>query len=245
MGLEADQESSRLMIRAQEMLSHDVPAATARISDIAQFNIIIERHGADGRFIIVNTAEQYIRVYDNNKLIIYEKVIVGKLSTPTGAFSETINEVVLLPDWNLPKGIAQQYFPKMKKVGGWRGYQFYQNGIKVSIKNIKSTDNYRIIQKHSGKSALGDFKFNTKHNTKAIFVHDTPSKYLFNKENRRFSAGCIRMQNPIKLAAFLLNKNKVQIQQILKQNKTKHLPIKNEIPIYIVNWKHWVNPKPL
>jgi len=240
--LESKQESELLLKNAISIMPVDLPTATAFLSDVSEFNIIIERHAATGRFIIVNIKEQHIRVYDNHNLVIYEKVIVGKGSTPTPLFSETITGIVLSPPWNLPKRIARNYFPRMKKAGGWSGYRFYKDGVNVSINDVTADDNYRIIQPHSANSALGDFKFNTKNNTYSVFVHDTPDKHLFAQTNRIFSAGCIRMQNPIKLAEFLLDKNEFEINKILKQNKTKHLRIKKKIPIYIVSWARWFTP---
>ncbi len=227
---------------AAMLLPFDLPAANQYIKDTNELREIVNRH-PDGRFIIVNVREQYIRVYDNNALIIYEKVIVGKPGHATPLFTSTISSVIMAPQWSLPKRIATNYFPKIKKAGGKPGFTFYVDGNVTPISEISPSDTYRVIQSPGPSNALGAFKFNTKLGKYSIFIHGTANKGLFKREKRRFSSGCIRMENPWRLASFLLGKTPTKIKKMLKKSNNSYNRVNNEIQVYTVSWKHWFSPE--
>jgi L,D-transpeptidase YcbB len=78
-----------------------------------------------------------------------------------------------------------------------------------------------------------------------IYLHDTPSKELFESNNRDFSHGCIRVENPKKLALYLLRNNKnwnsEKVDKVLKTNKETGIAIKPKLPIYITYFTAWVD----
>jgi len=234
-------EYTIMMNSALLQLQENIPVANRRLAELAEYNIILSKHTTDGRFVIVNRREQYIRVYDDYKLIIHEKVIVGKPSRPTKLFVETIASVVMAPKWSLPKRIAAEYFPKIKKSGGWNGYTIYVGGVATPIMDVNPKKPYRIIQSPGATNALGSYKFNTMHGKHSIFIHDTSNKSLFAKENRRFSSGCIRMQNPVKLASFLLSKTPPQVKAMLQRSKHSYYKTTKPIQMYVVDWKQWID----
>jgi murein L,D-transpeptidase YcbB/YkuD len=79
-----------------------------------------------------------------------------------------------------------------------------------------------------------------------IFMHDTPSKRLFNKDQRTFSHGCIRLQNPFELAALLLNDTPDwkadTIQQILDTRKMTNYNLNKPLPIHILYFTFFIGP---
>jgi len=234
-------EYAIMMNSALQQLHVNIPVANSRLKELADYNIILSKHSTDGRFIIVNRREQYIRVYDDHQLIIHEKVIVGKPSRPTKLFVDTIRSVVMAPKWSLPKRIAAEYFPKIKKAGGWNGYTIFVGGVATPIMNVNPKKPYRIVQSPGSTNALGSYKFNTKHGKHSIFIHDTSNKALFAKKNRRFSSGCIRMQNPVKLASFLLSKTQPQVKTMLRRSKHSYYKTTKPIQMYVVDWKQWID----
>jgi len=234
-------EYAIMMNSALQQLQENITVANNRLKELAEYNIILSKHNTDGRFIIVNRREQYIRVYDDHRLIIHEKVIVGKPSRPTKLFVETITAIVMAPKWSLPKSIAEEYFPKIKKSGGWEGYTIYVGGVATPIFDVNPNKSYRIVQAPGPTNALGSYKFNTKHGKHSIFIHDTPNKALFAKENRIFSSGCIRMQNPVKLASFLLNKTQPQVKTMLQRSNHSYYKSTKPIQLYVVDWHQWID----
>ena len=76
-------------------------------------------------------------------------------------------------------------------------------------------------------------------------MHDTPSKSLFDRNERDFSHGCIRVENPQKLLFYILQKDKswtaARVSKILKKNKEYGIPIKPTVPVYIAYFTAWVD----
>ena len=109
---------------------------------------------------------------------------------------------------------------------------------------MKKNIPFAIRQKPGEDNALGKIKFLFP-NDFSIYLHDTPSKNLFNESKRAFSHGCIRVQEPKKLALYLLRKDKnwdeEKIDSVLLTNKTLDIALQPNIPIYIVYFTAWVD----
>jgi murein L,D-transpeptidase YcbB/YkuD len=95
----------------------------------------------------------------------------------------------------------------------------------------------KVRQKPGPTNALGLVKFSFP-NTSNIYLHSTPSKGLFNRDRRDFSHGCIRVQDPRKLAEWVLADNgdwpRERIAQMMDGTATKTINIKKPIPVYIL-----------
>jgi murein L,D-transpeptidase YcbB/YkuD len=163
--------------------------------------------------IEINIPEYALRLYHNDSLIQQFKVIVGKFKTQTPILTSEIDYLVFNPCWTVPHKIAvESMLPRMKKDTNYledRNMFITQNGERINHKEIDfatcSKDNfpYKIFQNASAGNALGQVKFMFD-NPNAVYLHDTPDKYLFNKDSRTFSNGCIRLKNAIQLAELLL-----------------------------------------
>jgi len=103
---------------------------------------------------------------------------------------------------------------------------------------------YWMRQDPGPKNALGRIKFLFS-NPYEIYLHGTPDKHLFDRAVRAFSSGCIRVKDPVRLAAFLLNDGTQQMEEEvlanihLGSNQGVTLPI--AVPIYLVYWTAWVD----
>ncbi len=190
-----------------------------------------------GNLIICNIPEFRIHVYDGSKEAFEMDVVVGKEGHSTVIFTGKLSEVVFAPYWNVPSSIVKkELLPKMAKNSN---YLAEENMEIVSGGNIPD-----IRQKPGGKNALGKVKFLFP-NDFDIYFHDTPSKSLFNNDNRAASHGCIRLQDPVKMANYLLrddiNWPEEKIKEAMDATTEKHVELKKPIPVLITYYTAWVD----
>ena len=205
---------------------------------IDQIRVNLERarwvfHELPPDFIAVDIAG--FRVYDMEGININwsSKVQVGKPFRKTPVFKSKIKYIVFNPTWTVPPTILQKdILPKIKKNPD------YLRKMKISVidrkgravdpksvnwsKYSKSVP-YTLRQEPGPHNALGRMKFIFP-NKYFIYLHDTPSRYLFGRKDRAFSSGCIRVDKDIELAELLLNDpakwNRQSILELLETNET-------------------------
>ena len=161
-----------------------------------------------------NIPEFRIRVISNGRIIHSERVVTGKVKNKTPVFSDQLEYLEFRPDWGVPNSIkVKEILPKImrgKDVES-QGLRVKFNGQDIDLSRIDwsraDIRNYHIYQPPGSRNALGlvKFMFPNKH---AVYFHDTPSKYLFKKKVRAYSHGCIRVRDPMKMAAVLLGHDK-------------------------------------
>jgi murein L,D-transpeptidase YcbB/YkuD len=157
--------------------------------------------------------------------------VVGRVANATTLFYGEINQVVFSPYWNVPESIVRkEILPAIKKDGGYLS--------KHNMEIIGQRNKLPIIRQKPGNSnALGRVKFLFP-NSYSIYLHDTPGKSLFTEVDRAFSHGCIRIEQPEKLAAFLLKAdsqwNKNSISTAMHLGKEKSVTVSKKVPVYIV-----------
>ena len=115
----------------------------------------------------------------------------------------------------------------------------YVNWYEVDPNNF----NYRLRQQPGAGNPLGRLKFMLP-NKHSVYLHDTPMKSLFNRPNRRFSHGCIRVERPLELADFVFNDdiewNAQKIQNAINSGVSNNIYIKQPIPVHILYFTVWV-----
>jgi murein L,D-transpeptidase YcbB/YkuD len=102
---------------------------------------------------------------------------------------------------------------------------------------------YKIRQIPGPWNALGTVKFLFPNNF-SIYLHDTPSRYLFKKEQRAFSHGCIRVSDPRRLADFILEPEgyaAAQIDGFFSSKKEKWISLKTPVPVFVTYFTSWVD----
>ncbi len=186
-------------------------------------------HDLGTRYVIVNIPEYRLRLVENGRLLSAHRVIVGKTSTPTPRFQARIKGVIINPSWHVPQSIVAESVGSLVRnrpqVARSRGYTWNWNGGKLNVTQMPGPEN-----------ALGQMKLDMP-NPLSIFVHDTPSKDLFERDVRAFSHGCIRTQDPFALGEHLLAGSewtRTRIDAAAATRKTVEIPLEQPLPIYVV-----------
>jgi murein L,D-transpeptidase YcbB/YkuD len=203
-------------------------------------------------YVFVNVADQALKVVKNGKTIHTARIVVGKPYTRTPVFSETMKYVVLNPYWGVPPSIANnEYLPKLRKNPGI----LRRDNIKVLASSGSEIDPYSVnwaslkrvpyqLRQDSGpKNALGRVKFMFP-NRFNVYLHDTPAKSLFAKDLRVFSHGCMRVQDPLALAALLLGEQgwtRAKIDAQIASGGQRVITLKQHIPVHVTYLTVWVN----
>jgi len=180
-------------------------------------------------------------------------VIVGKEYHKTPVFSDAIKYLVINPYWNIPNSIAKnEMLPKLKKnpnylkeknirlLNGWEPDAEEVDSTVLDWNSMKKGDivRYRLRQDPGPNNALGTIKFIFP-NKYSVYLHDTPVHSLFQQRKRTMSHGCIRVSQPVELAAYVLGGDEAgwgveKIKQIVASGKRTVVPLKENFPINIL-----------
>lgn len=193
-------------------------------------------------YVQVNIPQYTLGVHKGSEVTYTTRVVVGKVGSPTPAFSDEIRHIVVNPYWNVPASIVRnEMLPRMQGGSGMRGYQVFAN-VRGKVRPVDPRSiNWRKVdarkiqvrQVPGSANALGEVKFlfPNKHD---VYLHDTPSKSLFEREVRAYSHGCVRVMNPWDFAAALLAESDgVSAEAIHKRvgggeswvNLDEHIPV--------------------
>lgn len=163
----------------------------------------------------VNIPEFTIRLVQDGKVIHSERIVVGKSDTQTPIFSDELEQVIFHPFWGVPDSIKRNELQPNLAAGGSilarQGLRVQYRGRDVDPEAVdwRAMDmrNVHIYQPPGPSNVLGvvKFRFPNKHD---VYFHDTPQKHLFSAAVRTFSHGCMRVQNPVRLAELLLGRDK-------------------------------------
>ena len=189
-------------------------------------------------------------------------VIVGKQYHETPIFNDTIKYVVFNPYWNLTTSIIRnETLPKLQKDShylekhdmqiflGWGedAPELDATTIDWSKVTRQAMGKYRVRQKPGPNNALGTLKL-VFPNAYNVYLHDTPVHSLFKREKRTFSHGCIRMDRPAEMAAFVLGGEErgwsvERINKIIKSRERQVVVLDKPMPVYILYRTAYINPE--
>lgn len=204
--------------------------------------------------IFVNIPTYKLHYYRDGKLVLDSKVIVGKKDRPTPVMSSRLSNVVVNPPWNAPvRNINQDIIPQVRKDPSYiyrKGYTIIDgqgrtiDPYTIDWENMTAKNfPYRLRQAPGGDSALGNYKFNMP-SSDAIFLHDTPSRGLFGRNDRALSSGCVRVHKSDELASLLLQENgwsNERKQQVLASKKTTSANLTKRDDVYLYYVTAWVD----
>lgn len=196
---------------------------------------------------------QMASVFDHGKVVFKEKMVVGKSSTPTPMFSAPMQYIIFHPSWGVPPGMKKNELgPQLRNTGGgWfsskplassvlrsHGLRVTRDGRPVDPDSVDwssaNISSYHFTQPPGPTNVLGivKFRFPNKHN---VYMHDTPERHLFEGRARTFSHGCMRVQNPIRLAEVLLKFDKGWDADRVKsaKNRGENITLSNPIPVHV------------
>jgi murein L,D-transpeptidase YcbB/YkuD len=188
-------------------------------------------HDLGKRFLLENVPEFELRLVVQNKVIRTYKTIVGKPGrTATPQFADKVEGIIFNPTWNVPQSIV---------VGEGLGRRVLNNPAWARSKGYiatRSGGRLNIVQQPGPGNALGVVKLDMP-NPYSVFMHDTPSKQLFDTDVRAYSHGCIRTQNALELAmtlAIMGGIDKDKAVAISESGIYTKVPLPEPTPVYIV-----------
>lgn len=203
--------------------------------------------------VLVNIPDFQLAVLEKNDTIQTHKIIVGKPDRRTPVLQSKFYSIVINPTWTVPPTIIKEdvtqaaledpeYFTK-------HNMTIYNHKGKVVdpyLWDFDKANSYRYVQGPGPDNALGQIKFNFG-NKRNVYLHDTNHRNLFKGNFRAFSSGCVRVENPQKLAAHMLKddpKNKLseeKIQGLVNRRQTKTINIKKSIHVHQLYWTAWMD----
>lgn len=227
------------------------PAARARQIELSLERLRWTPLPQGPRMIVVNVPEFMLHAYEVHDgqidVQLSMKVIVGKArGTRTPLFTEAMRFIEFSPYWNVPPSIArQETVPRLRRDPAYFQQQDFEfvtaSGQVVSTLSDAHLDavlhgGWRIRQRPGPKNALGDIKFIFP-NRDNIYLHHTPAPLLFERDRRDFSHGCIRVQEPVALARFVLRDDPTwtedRIREAMEKGSSRTLRLTQPLPVLI------------
>jgi murein L,D-transpeptidase YcbB/YkuD len=227
---------------------------------IATIRVALERlrwvvRGVPKTYVVADIAHFDAAYYVDNRRIWHSRTQVGTPYRETPVFRADMTYLVFNPTWTIPPTIlAKDILPAVKK-----------NRDYLKAKNIRVLDHegntvdadaisweqvsggsfpYLLRQDPGPSNALGRIKFMFP-NPYHVYMHDPPSKTLFERVNRAFSSGCIRIENPLELAELLLDDpvawNREKIEEIIAGGETRTVSLKKRVPVLLLYSTAWVD----
>ncbi len=185
------------------------------------------------KYIEVNIPEFRLYIVEDGKISFVSPVVVGRAMTKTVIFSGMMSNIVFSPYWNVPPSIIKSEI----KPGMAKDKNYLQK------KNLE-WNNGAVRQLPGKNNSLGLVKFLFP-NSSNIYLHDTPSKSLFERESRAFSHGCVRVAKPRELAIELLKVDPAwtpeRIDKAMHTGKESWYTLKKKVPVYIGYFTAWVD----
>ena len=209
------------------------------------------------RHIMVNIPQFHLFVRDGGKTVVDTRVVVGKEGDETPVFSADMTSVILSPYWNIPESIAEgetipsiikdpKYLAKnnlevLRRSGGKAEHVDPES---VDWSNPEETEALSLRQKPGPGNALGHVKFMLP-NKNSVYLHDTPAHALFDRTGRAFSHGCVRLEEPLELAKYVLGEDpswtEAAIKEAMHAGVEREVRLKRPIPVHIVYFTAWVD----
>ncbi|HKD20475.1 MAG TPA: L,D-transpeptidase family protein [Rhizomicrobium sp.] len=189
--------------------------------------------GLEARYIMVNVPAAKLVLVANGDTVLTSHVIVGKPEAPTPMLRADATGVTVNPPWMVPPKIARhEIIPKLAANPGY-----------LSAHHMVWRRGGGIEQLPGGKNALGKIKLELP-NRFDVYLHDTPSKRLFARDDRDLSHGCVRVQEILPLAAYALTGDTTSVSLLtsaVARGRTEHFPLSEPLPVYILYWTVFVN----
>ena len=198
------------------------------------------------KYIVVNQPNFQAYLIEDDTIVWQSRVVIGLPEHETQEFSDVMTHLIINPVWHVPRSISTtEYLPIIKE-----NPEFLEDNDMSLI--VRGTDQkidpslidmsqfepdnfpFMIKQNPSNINALGVVKFMFP-NEFNIYMHDTPMKELFFKDERTFSHGCVRVQDPFQFAFNLLRYQEAEpqkkFQKFLQTKKESQINLEEPIPV--------------
>ncbi len=253
-GLEAD----GIFGRGTRMMLNRSPAEL-----VEQVELNMERfrwlpQAPEPRHLRVNIADFRLELVEENEVVMAMDVIVGKPFRQTPVFGGSMTYLVFNPAWHVPPTVAREdMLPRLKRdpaslakdgirvLQGWGENEREIDPATVDWRKVSPRGlPYHFRQDPGPNNALGRVKFMFP-NRFSIYMHDTPARELFNRAQRDFSSGCIRVERPQDLATQLLLEDPAwtpeRVAEAMTGNAERSVSLPRAIPVYLYYLTAWVD----
>lgn len=203
------------------------------------------RQQAPERYVVINIPAYTLTAYQQGQAVLSSKIVIGKDDRPTPLLRTQIAALKYNPNWSVPPVVIKNDLTKngklnLAKLQKHKLRMLDSEGnevdpVAVAAAGETNLGRYRYVQEPGAKNALGRLKFELTASN-GIYLHDTPSKGLFGRENRAASSGCVRVQEWRALAAWALGVKAKDISQRIASQKTYTEAVPEPVRVYFVYW---------
>jgi murein L,D-transpeptidase YcbB/YkuD len=207
------------------------------------------------RFVVVNIAGFHAYLIDEGRIAWDARAVVGQRYRETPLFRSEISWLQWNPSWTVPPGIIEKDILPDARVDP---ASITRRGLQVLDRDGNEVDPHAIDwsayrsghipwtlrQPPGPNNALGRVKFMFP-NSHAVYLHDTPSTNLFDRDQRTFSSGCVRIDDPLTLARLLINDpgwDDARIADTVTGGETVTLVLAQRVPVVLAYWTAWPQP---
>ncbi len=202
------------------------------------------------RYVMVNVPGAQIEAVENGVVVSRHTAVVGKVDRQTPLLTSRIHEINFNPFWTVPASIIRKdLIPKMQNNPAYlreNNIRIYnQQGAELQPEQVNwYTDeavDYMFRQDPGDQNSLGYVKLNF-HNAHAVYLHDTPSKNLFESDYRFESSGCVRVHNVRELVAWVLRGNGytlATVDQAIRSGERMDVEVADPPAILTVYFTAW------
>lgn len=219
------------------------------------------RHMSDdyppARFIEVNIPDFSVTVTEDRQIIYRGIVVVGRVDRQTPFINSKVVNTVINPPWNVPAKLARlDILPKLKRDPAYLekngmvivGREDDPSGTQIDWRRMGGSFPYTLRQRPGDFNSLGQVKLNFV-NAFDVYMHGTPHQELFDKAERAFSSGCVRLQEPERVAELLLagNRGKTpwtadRIAEQIAEGGSRTVMLDNPMPVIFAYWSVYRGP---
>jgi murein L,D-transpeptidase YcbB/YkuD len=209
--------------------------------------------------ILVNVAGYELQAIEGYRPVLAMRVVVGEPVSPTPLFSDRMTYVVFSPYWNIPESILRE--ETLAQVAEDPAY-LSRSGIEIVRTDGEATgpvdpdtidwsrdpaaQGLRFRQVPGPENALGLVKFIFP-NHFSVYLHHTPDSSVFSRARRAYSHGCVRVEDPVGLAEYVLRgqrewtRERIVEAMLAGQERIVRLP--RPLPVHLGYWTAWVQPE--
>lgn len=204
-----------------------------------------------GETAIVVNIPQYQLTYKSPNTIETHKIIVGKTARQTPVFSSAVRHIDFNPKWYIPPTIKKEdIIPSAtKNIDYLRNKNisvYNRQGKQLALDSInwnsRAPFSYSYVQAAGNSNALGRLKIIFP-NDFMVYLHDTPSKSLFEKNYRAKSSGCVRVQNVFSLASKVLDWSEEKVVSTVESESSKRIFPDKKVNVHFLYWSVIFNEK--
>jgi L,D-transpeptidase YcbB len=200
------------------------------------------------RHVFVNQAAFELTVNEGGREVWRTNVIVGRTDMQTAVFHDEMEKVVFNPAWGVPPSImTNEMLPILRRDPSYLdriGFTVVnQRGRRVKSSSIRWSSYgdrvpFSVMQPPGSDNALGEIKFLFP-NSHDIYMHDTPSRRLFSRPVRAFSHGCVRVENPRRLAEIVLGWSGERVDKAIASRRSQAVGLKDKLSVHLAYFTAW------